>query len=212
MLRNLFRNLAYLVLAIGFSLAHAGSYVEFFRAVDRDDPMTVTDLLTRGFDPNAASEQGQTALYLALKGGSPKVVKVLMQHPALKVDLANSAGETPLMIAALRGEVDAMKQLMARGAQVNRSGWTPLHYAASAPEPEAVALLLERGAVVDALAPNGTTPMMMAAQYGTEDAATLLLKRGADARLRNGRGQTAADLARVAERDKLAAKLEPQKR
>jgi len=208
-LNKYFKFLAYLLLAIGFSLTHAGSYVEFFRAVDRDDPMTVADLLTRGFDPNAASEQGQTPLYLALKGDSPKVFKVLMQHPSLKVDLANGAGETPLMIAALRGEVEAMKLLLARGAQLNRGGWTPLHYAASAPEPDAVALLLERGAAVDALAPNGYTALMMAAQYGTEDAAMLMLKRGADPRLRNSRGQTAADLARMAERDKLAARLGP---
>jgi len=211
-LNKYFKFLAYLLLAIGFSLTHAGSYVEFFRAVDRDDPMTVADLLTRGFDPNAASEQGQTPLYLALKGDSPKVFKVLMQHPSLKVDLANGAGETPLMIAALRGEVEAMKLLLSRGAQLNRSGWTPLHYAASAPEPDAVALLLERGAAVDALAPNGYTALMMAAQYGTEDAAMLMLKRGADPRLRNSRGQTAADLARIADRDKLAAKLEPPRR
>jgi uncharacterized protein len=209
MMRKFLKILAYLLVGIAVSSSHAGAYVEFFRAVDRDDPMTVADLLTRGFDPNAPSEQGQSPLYLALKGDSPKVFKVLMQHPALKIDLANSAGETPLMIAALRGEVEAMKQLLARGAQVNRSGWTPLHYAASAPEPAAVALLLERGALVDALAPNGTTSLMMAAQYGTEDAAMLLRKRGADPRLRNGRGQTAADLARVAERDKLAARLEP---
>jgi uncharacterized protein len=212
MVSKYFRFVAYLIVTIGFSVSHAGAYVDFFRAVDRDDPMTVADLLSRGFDPNAPSERGQVGLYLALKGDSPKVFKVLMQHPALKIDLANSAGETPLMMAALRGEVDAMKQLLARGAQLNRNGWTPLHYAASAPEPNAVALLLERGAVVDALAPNGTTALMMAAQYGTEDAAMLLLKQGANPQLRNGRGQTAADLARVAERDKLAAKLEPRGR
>jgi ankyrin repeat protein len=49
---------------------------------------------------------------------------------------------------------------------------------------------------------------MMAARYGALDAAPLLLKRGANPALRNQVGLSAADFARGAERDALAARLE----
>lgn len=35
------------------------------------------------------------------------------------------------MMAAIKGNEDAVKQLIARDADVNKTGWTPLHYAAS---------------------------------------------------------------------------------
>jgi ankyrin repeat protein len=198
----------YLSVAVHFCSARADSYVDFFRAVERDDARTVAALLQRGFDPNAPNEKGQVAIILALRDDSPKVAAVLLAQPGLRIDVANRAGETPLMIAALRGQIPVMQQLLDRGGLVNREGWTPLHYAASGPEPEAVALLLARGAEIDALAPNRATPLMMAAQYGSLDGAALLLARGANPRLRNQAGLAAADLARMAGRDALAVRLD----
>ncbi len=66
----------------------------------------------RGFDPNTPDEKGQVGLYLALREGSLKVAEVLLQHPQLKVDAANAAGETPLMMAALRGNVEWTQRLL----------------------------------------------------------------------------------------------------
>ncbi|HNT39304.1 MAG TPA: ankyrin repeat domain-containing protein [Rubrivivax sp.] len=188
--------------------ARAGAYEDFFTAVEVDDDGGLSRLLARGMDPNTLDPKGQHALYLALRAGSPKTFTLLLQHPAIQVDAPNAVGETPLMMAALHGRVDAMKTLIEHGAQVNRQGWTPLHYAASGPSAPAVALLLERGAGVDARAPNGNTPLMQAARYGSEDSVILLLKRGADRRLRNQRGLDAADYARLDGRDSLARRLE----
>jgi ankyrin repeat protein len=112
------------------------------------------------------------------------------------------------MMAALRGRLPAMATLIARGAQVRRPGWTPLHYGASGQEPRAIDLLLAHGAEVDARSPNGSTPLMLAAGYGAIDGAVLLLRRGADPALRNQAGLTAADMARRADRDRLAEQLD----
>ncbi|MBS0304216.1 MAG: ankyrin repeat domain-containing protein [Proteobacteria bacterium] len=190
------------------ALALAGSYEDFFHAVNIDDARTVQSLLARGFDPNTRDEKGQVALYLALRDGSPRVAEALLAHPGLEVDAANAAGETPLMIAALHGESAWVQRLLARGAAVQRKGWTPLHYAAAGPEPRLIALLLARGAAIDARAPNGTTALMMAAGYGAIDGAALLLEHGADPRVRNDAGLAAADFARRAGRDALAARLD----
>lgn len=187
--------------------ARAGAYEDFFRAVDTDNAAGVVALLQRGFDPNARDPNGQTALYAALREGSAQVVTALLSHPQIQIDLANPAGETPLMIAALKGRLEAVQTLLARGAMLEREGWTPLHYAASGPAVAVVKLLLDRGARPDARSPNGTTPLMLAARNGSEASVALLLQRGADASLRNEQDLTAADFARQGGREKLSLSL-----
>lgn len=188
--------------------ARAGSYEDFFRALENDNVGVVSELLGKGFDPNTPDERGQSPLLLALRGESFKVATVLLAQPGLKLDAANSVGETALMMAALRGQFEWLQRLLERGARINKDGWTPLHYAASGPEPKAVALLIDRGAALDALSPNRTTPLMMAAQYGAEPSVALLLERGASPRLRNDRGLNPADFARLGGREALAARLD----
>lgn len=201
--------LAYLILVANLSLANAGAYEDFYAAVQRDDARTVTALLQRGFDPNSRNEAGQPALFLALQQPAPAVAEALWTHPQLQLDIVNGADETPLMMAALRGNLDWMRRLLQRGVPPHRSGWSPLHYAATGPEPKAVEMLLDAGAPIDAPSPNGTTPLMMAARYGAEASVALLLRRGADRRLRNQRGYDAADFAGMAGREALAAALRP---
>lgn len=195
-------------LAVVMASAQAGAYEDFFKAVAVDDGSAVLTLLVRGFDPNSRGENGQGALILCLRDGSFKAAEALMKSPQLQVDLANDAGETALMMAALKGHADWVQRLVERGAQVNRAGWSPLHYAATGPETAIVGWLLGRGAAINARSPNGTTPLMMAARYGNEDSALLLLERGADARLRNEKQLSAGDFARLAGRDRLAERLD----
>ena len=203
-----FKVLVYLFATACFSAASAGAYDDFFSAVRRDDGRTAARLIERGFDPNSPDENGQPPLMLALRDGCDQIVNVLLQRAELNVEQANPADETPLMMAALRGRVDWVERLVARGAQVNRPGWSPLHYAASGGDVATLRWLLDHGAEKDARSPNSSTPLMMAAGYGSEDAADLLLARGADAARRNDKGLTAGDFARRAGRDTLAARLD----
>lgn len=202
------RGILALALAAGLSPARADSLNDdLIWAARRDDGHRLMNLLLRGADPNARDERGQSALLIALKEESEKALKSLMAHPGLDVNLANPAGETPLMLAALRGRLDWAQALLKRGAAVNRPGWTPLHYACSGPDEGLVDWLLLQGAEIDARSPNGSTPLMLAAGYGGISSAERLLKAGADARLRNEQGQTAADFAERAGRDRLARQL-----
>ncbi len=208
MIRRWLKSFFHLVVAIGFSSAHAGSYEDFFEAIVRDNGATLDGLFARGFDPNTRDPKGQPGLTLALQRQSLVAADRIARHPQLEVDARNEAGETALMMAALKGELGWVRRLLERGAAVQQPGWSPIHYAATGPEPKAVELLLERGAAIDAESPNRTTPLMMAARYGTEAAVRLLLARGADPRRRNDLGLTAADFARSVGRDALAAELD----
>ena len=210
MLKLFIKYVLYLIMVFGVSSVKAGVYEDFFKAVNFNDGVVVQGLLARGFDPNSRDEKGQAPLYLAMRQGSFKVAEVLLKHPELRQDLLNAAGESAMMMAALKGHLDWVKRLLDRGARIEGlepRAWTALHYAATGPEPQTVQVLLARGAMVDARSPNGTTPLMMAARYGTDPSVDLLLQKGADAKLKNDAALTAADFASVAGRVPLARRL-----
>lgn len=189
----------------GFSWA--GSWDDFFNAIRLDNPNTLQALLQRGFDPNTVDQQGTPALIRALQEQSYRAAEVLANHPQIRAEVRSQRDESPLMLAALRGQEALVVKLVSIGAAVNKAGWTPLHYAATGTTPqqtEVIALLLEHHAYIDAESPNGTTPLMMAVHYGTRESAELLLKEGADPALKNKLGLSAADFALRANRKDMA--------
>ena len=111
-----------LVLALAAATAHAGSYEDLFFALRGDDAATVRALQEREFDPNTRNLHGQVGLYVALQNESFAAAQVLMAHPKLQVDAVNTAGESPLMIAALKGQLSWCQRLFDRGASVNLPG------------------------------------------------------------------------------------------
>lgn len=183
--------------------AWASSFDEFFIAVKKDDVAAVRQLAQRGFDLNTRNAEGEHALYLSIRSDAPQVTDFLLSQSTVDVEARTSKDESPLMIAAIKGQLDLVRRLIARKAEVNKPGWTPLHYAASHAGENSVAmvrLLLEHHAYIDAESPNKTTPLMMAAQYGSAGVVKLLLEEGADALLKNQLGLTAIDFARQANR------------
>ena len=79
--------------------------------------------------------------------------------------------------AAGEGNIEAVKQHLAAGADVNAKDsvrWTPLHHAAFEGYKEVAELLIAKGADVNATADTGATPLGLA--YGAT--ADLLRKHG----------------------------------
>ncbi|HEY0587816.1 MAG TPA: ankyrin repeat domain-containing protein [Pseudoduganella sp.] len=130
-------------------------------------------------------ERGETGLIIAMRYEAMRVARLLLAHPRIKVDEQSPNGNTALMMAAFQKNKPAVLALLEKGAQINRPGWTALHYAAAAGDLDIMKLLLERHANIDAASPTGTTPLMLAAREGQEDAAQLLLEQGADATLKD---------------------------
>lgn len=197
----------YLVAIACISCAGFNSYDSFFRAVVSEDVDQIRELVKRGFDPNARDPDGQPAIIRALRADAPTSALALAQLPGTDVNVRNKAGETPLMMAALKGQPEVCKALIARGAEVRLTGWTPLHYAAAGNSLPVTRLLLQQGADVDARAPNGRTALMLAALHGSEEIVDSLLAAGADPAARDRNDTAAANLAELAGREKLAARL-----
>ena len=187
--------------------AFAGSLDDFFVAIHRDSPATITALVKRGFDPNSVNEHGEPGLVLAFKLESLNAAKALMDAPKVKLNATNPVGENALMLAALKGHLPEVKALLAQGADANKAGWTPLHYASTGTTPQQgaiVDLLLREYAYIDAPSPNGSTPLMMAAKYADVGVVKQLLEEGADPQLRNQLGLSAVDFAQQAHRGDVA--------
>jgi len=99
-----------------FTAATAGPASDFFAAARRDDESSMVRLLFNGFDPNTLDENGNHALLLAIREESWRVANFLLDQPLVKVEVRNPAGESALMLAALKGQLPLVKRLMERKA------------------------------------------------------------------------------------------------
>lgn len=200
-IKNLSQHIATIGLFFISGIACAGAYEDFFKAVQLDNPRQVKQLLERGMDPNTVNADGTPALIKALQEQSFKAAQALLESPGIHAEVRNARGETPLMLAALRGQEALAVKMTLLGAAVNKEGWTPLHYAATGGHLRLVAFLLGAGADANAESPNGTTPLMMGAMYGNSNVVKLLLESGAEAYPRNDQGLSALDFAQKAGRE-----------
>jgi len=146
------------------------------------------------------------------------------------------AGDTPLHLAAAGYRVEIARLLLNAhadpDASANHRRSAPLHYAADgytvSPAWDAdrqvamIRCLLEAGAAIDVRDMNGATPLHRAVRTRCAGAVYCLLESGCDATAQNrsgstpfhlavqntGRGGSGADIAKVAQRDIIAAFLE----
>lgn len=189
---------------------HAGSYEDFFAAIDRDSAPAMRNLLARGMDPNTVNTDGVPAIFVAIATPAPDVLAILVEAPGVALDARNSHDETPLMLACLKGMAGLVQQLLAHDVDVNKTGWTPLHYAATKGDETIIQLLLDHFAYIDAESPNGSTPLMMAAMYAPSSAVQLLLQAGADPTLKNQQGMNAVDFANRLHRSEIAQLIQSE--
>eukprot|EP01063_Lacrimia_lanifica_P021726 TRINITY_DN2925_c0_g1_i10.p1 TRINITY_DN2925_c0_g1~~TRINITY_DN2925_c0_g1_i10.p1 ORF type:complete len:252 (+),score=14.26 TRINITY_DN2925_c0_g1_i10:915-1670(+) len=85
--------------------------------------------------------------------------------------------------AAEEGDVEALAELIKKGADVNcadSNGCTPSHLAAKYGHAEALAMLIKAGADVNRADSEGHTPCHQAAQRGHAEALAVLIESGAD--------------------------------
>ena len=160
-------------------------------AAKSGDAAAVRALVTQ--HPGLAAERlpsGESPLMAALYRGHRDVVQTLVDLGAeLDVFAAAAVGSMAALTEALRqpGAVEAFAY----------DGWTPLHLAAFFGQLDAVRILLDRGADLRAISRNSmkNTPLHAATAGKHEQIARLLLEHGADPHAIDAGGYTPAKIA-----------------
>uniref|UniRef100_A0A8C8SRA9 Ankyrin repeat domain 12 n=1 Tax=Pelusios castaneus TaxID=367368 RepID=A0A8C8SRA9_9SAUR len=129
-----------------------------------------------------------------------------------KVNKRNERGETPLHMAAIRGDVKQVKELISLGANVNVkdfAGWTPLHEACNVGYYEVAKVLIAAGADVNTQGLDDDTPLHDSASSGHRDIVKLLLRHGGNPFQANKHGERPVDVAETEELELLLKKEVP---
>lgn len=133
-------------------------------------------------------------------GKVDRIQEILKSNPA-RVSEHAPDGFTPVALAAFFGQAQAVKALIAAGANVNAAAKNPLkvqalHAAVAGRHLEVVKAVLDAGADPNAQQQAGFRPMHEAGTNANRKLAELLLAHGADPSLPNDEGKSAIDFAR----------------
>jgi ankyrin repeat protein len=163
-------------------------------------------------DLNAKDRAGFTPLAEALRRNDMSSVGALFQL-GLDPNSRQESGRTILESAASGGNVELVRTLIEKGADVNasekaedRQGWTPLLLAAQAGHDDVVEALIKAGADANRAGPGGWNALMQASYFGHLDIARILIPV-TDVHYRAKSGITALMLARWACRPEVVEAL-----
>lgn len=128
-------------------------------------------------------------------------LRALLDSQPTRVSEHAPDGFTPVALAAFFGQPDAVRVLIAAGADVNAAAKNPLkvqalHAAVAGRKLEIVKAVLAAGGDPNAQQQAGFRPIHEAGARGDRVLAELLIAHGADPSLPNDAGVTAIDLAR----------------
>ena len=159
-------------------------------------------LLKAGADPNFKTIDGEMPLMAVARSGKVDAAKLLLDAGADINAKENWGGQSALMWAAAQKQVEMVKFLASKGANVNdhgkvnqwerkiiqeprpkdlnKGGFTPLHYAAREGCVGCTEALLAAGADADSEDPDRMTPLLLALMNLHFDTAAALIQGGAD--------------------------------
>jgi ankyrin repeat protein len=170
-------------------------------ALEAGDEMWAMMFIEKGALPggHGSVHLREPLLLRATKRGWATTVDLLLQRGA-DPNLADAAGNTPLLIAAELRNAKIMKLLIQRDANIHSAdavGNTMLHVSIAANRGDAsvVDLLIRSGANVNLANALGDTPLSIAAKLGDASIVALLIRSGANVNLAIDAGDTPPSIA-----------------
>jgi ankyrin repeat protein len=171
-------------------------------------------LLAKGVQVGVMDQRKVTPMNAATFGNDTATVRLLLDA-STDINTADTfIGLNPLINASGNRNLEAVKLLLAKGANVNAvsktqdlpriqtgtvefGGWTPLLMAVPFGPPEVVKTLMDAGAKVNVQDYRGFTPLMLAAatDHANPEIVRLLMAHDADKQPKTRAGETASDWA-----------------
>ena len=166
-----------------------GPSVDIHQAAREGNIEVVKQHIDAGTDVNAKDENSLTPLDRAIQRKKTKTADILRKH-------GGKRGAAYSIHIAAKGDIKAVKQHLAAGADVNAKDkirGTPLHYAAAYGHKEIVELLIAAGADVKVKDEDGKTSSHFEAVNGRKVIVELLIAEGADVNAKDEDGKTPLD-------------------
>ncbi|KAI4806696.1 hypothetical protein KUCAC02_017510 [Chaenocephalus aceratus] len=111
--------------------------------------------------PQTDDERRRPDVFSALKLGNSQLVKEILEEDPTQVNSSNQEGASPLMIAAVSGQLEVVQLMVDKKADIDKQdgvhGWTALMQATYHGNKDIVKYLLSQGADVNLRAKNGYT-------------------------------------------------------
>ncbi len=139
----------------------------FAACVTEGDRSACENFLRIGFSPDSRDERGVPILSLAIRGRHRELVNLLLDRGANVNAVSHDRGNSPLMEAAVRGDLETVELLLGAGADLNLQS------------------------------KNGQTALMLAVGEGFTGVARVLLDKGADTEPVDQLGMTAGKYAQL---------------
>lgn len=164
--------------------------------------------LAVAFSTPAAAQfytQGYKFLEAVRKGEGQEVIDMLAATNNNIITARDvTSGDTALHIVARRRDLEYLKYLTQKGADVNaenKAGETPMSIAVGLDWLEGVEYLVSKNARVDFTNSTGETPLIQAVHRRSVDMIEMLLKAGADPDRNDNSGRSARDYAMLDSRN-----------
>jgi len=152
--------------------------------------LRATTLLFAACLSAAVAQTPSDRFYQAIRNNDAPTLAGLIKDAG--VNTKDERGSTPLMYAAAFGSLDAMKTLVAAGADVNaKNAFDSTALLVCSTDLAKVRFLIDKGADVNARSKPGRTALLIASSYnGGTEIVKLLISKGATVAVRGGSQET----------------------
>ncbi|XP_039766594.1 ankyrin repeat and SAM domain-containing protein 6 isoform X2 [Ornithorhynchus anatinus] len=165
--------------------------------------------------PKTDEEKRRPDIFHALKMGNFQLVREIADEDANQVNIINADGASPLMFAAVTGQLTLVQLLVERKADIDKQdnvhGWTALMQATYHGNKEVVTYLLDQGADVSLRAKNGYTAFDLVMLLNDPDTELVRLLASACMQVNRvkGKQKCRSTLSRSRSRQSLSAPILP---